>query len=362
MTADERADIVDTLTRVGLSEKEARAYLTILRNGSTTIRVVSEEADISKSYAYDIVGKLEARDLIEIDDHTQPTRLRALPPAEGIENLTAQLQSVEAELDALFDSESVEQQQFSVIKSRQTILTHLNALLDGAASEIVLALPASVLHRVRDSLEAARDRGVFCMLLVTEYDGDVDGEESLANVASIVQTWRAPAPLTLTVDRSEGLVAAADAVVNSNSEEYAIYHAEEHIVSSLFDSFVANYWPMGEQVHVGTTTALPATFTSFRHAVFEATLHLLDGEEIIAEIEVRPTHSDGAFETRTGTIVDVKQSLVRPFSNEFPTQESLVVETADETFTLGGSKAFLEEFEVQQVTFRDVSDPDADRN
>ncbi len=46
--------------RIGLSDKESRAYVTILRNGATTIRVVSEEADISKSYA-DIVGKLEER-------------------------------------------------------------------------------------------------------------------------------------------------------------------------------------------------------------------------------------------------------------------------------------------------------------
>ncbi|MBV0925911.1 TrmB family transcriptional regulator [Halomicroarcula limicola] len=350
MAAD---DVVDSLTRFGLSEKEALAYVTVLRNGSTTIRVVSEETDISKSYAYDIVDKLAERDLIEIDDHVQPTRLRAIPPSEGIENLVSQLHSVETQLDDLFDSESYEQEKFSIIKSRRTIFRQLGELIDAAESEIVLALPASALDRVEASLRAARERGVFCMLLVTEYDGETPIGESVANV---VQTWSAPAPVTLTVDRSDGIVSSADALLNSNSDEYAIYHAEEHIVSSLFDSFIANYWPMGEQVRVSRPEPLPRAFDSFRHAVFEAALHLRDGKRVSVEMDVRPTQSEEPFETVEGTIVDVKQSLVRPFSNEFPTQESFVVETADGSVTVGGSKAFLEDFEAERVTLKSTAD------
>lgn len=349
----EEEEVVESLTRFGLSEKEALAYVTILRNGSTTIRVVSEETGISKSYAYDIVGRLEERDLIEIDDYVQPTQLRAIPPSEGIENLVSQLYTVETQLEDLFDSESYEAEKFSIIKSRRTILTHLNELIDSAESEIVFALPASVLPRVVESLQAAQDRDVFCMLLVTEYDEGTAIGDSIAN---IVQTWSAPAPVTLTVDRSDGLISSADAVLNSNSDEYAIYHAEEHIVSSLFDSFIANYWPMGEQRYVAEKGSFPETFTSFRHAVFDATLHLMDGKVVTAEMDIRPTQSEGPFETTTGTIVDVKQSLVRPFSNEFPTQESFVVETSDDRFTVGGSKAFVEDFEAKSVTLQRASD------
>ncbi|MFC7076149.1 TrmB family transcriptional regulator [Haloarcula halophila] len=342
-------NIVDELTRFGLSEKEALAYVSVLQNGSTTMRVVSEETDISKSYAYDIVGKLEERELIEIDDHVQPTQLRAIPPSEGIENLVSQLHSIETQLDDLFDSESYEQQKFSIIKSRRTILTQLVDLIDSATDEIVLALPASVLHRVEDSLRDAQERGVFCMLLVTEYDDEVEISDSIANV---VQTWDAPAPVTLTIDRSDGIVSSADAVLNSNSDEYAIYHAEEQIVSSLFDSFIANYWLMGEQRHAAQKGSLPATFTSFRPAVFEAALYLMDEQPLTAEMEVRPTQSDDSFEIVEGTIVEVKQSIVRPFSNEFPTQESFVVETPDGTFTVGGAKAFIEDFEARNITLK----------
>ncbi|WP_348533334.1 TrmB family transcriptional regulator sugar-binding domain-containing protein [Haloarcula marina] len=69
-----------------------------------------------------------------------------------------------------------------------------------------------------------------------------------------------------------------------------------------------------------------------------------------------PTESEEAFEATTGTIVDVKQSIVRPFSNEFPTQESFVVELDGERVTVGGSKAFLEDFEATRVTFEGLVD------
>lgn len=342
-------ELVDRLTSFGLSEKEALAYVTILRNGTTRISVVSDETDISTSYAYDIVEKLAERDLIEIDDHVNPTQLRAIPPSEGIENLVSELHTIEAQLEELFDTESYEQESFSIIKSRRTILARLTDLIDAAETEIVLSLPLSALSQVEDSLRAAQDRGVFCMLLVTEYDERSAIDESMANV---VQTWTAPAPVILTIDRSDGIVASAEPVLNSNSSEYAIYHAEEHIVSALFDSFVANYWVMGNQKHVVEKPSLPRSYTSFRHAVFDVTLHLMDGDAIEAELAIRQTQATGPYETIEGTIVDVKQSLVRPFSNEFPTQESLVVEHNDQEFTVGGAKAFLEDFQAKDVTLQ----------
>jgi len=107
---------------------------------------------------------------------------------------------------------------------------------------------------------------------------------------------------------------------------------------------------MGTQKHVGERPSLPQSYTSFRHAVFDATLHLRDGDVIEAKLAIRQTQAPGPYETIEGTIVDVKQSLIQPFSNEFPTQESLVVEHNDQKFTVGGAKAFIEDFQAKDVT------------
>jgi len=137
-------ELVNRLTSFGLSEKEALAYVTILRNGTTQISVVSDETGISTSYAYDIVEKLAERNLIEIDDHVNPAQLRAIPPSEGIGNLVSELHTIEAQLEDLFDTESYEQESFSIIKSRRTILARLSDLIDSAETEIILSLPLSV--------------------------------------------------------------------------------------------------------------------------------------------------------------------------------------------------------------------------
>jgi len=200
----------------------------------------------------------------------------------------SELHTIEAQLEDLFDTESYEQESFSIIKSRRTILARLSDLIDSAETEIILSLPLSVLSQIEDSLQAAQERGVFCMLLVTQYDERSAINESIANV---VQTWTAPAPVILTVDRSDGIVTSAETVLNSNSNEYAIYHAEKHIVSALFDSFIANYWVMGTQKHVGERPSLPQSYTSFRHAVFDATLHLRDGDVIEAKLAIRQTQA-----------------------------------------------------------------------
>ncbi|GAA0464836.1 TrmB family transcriptional regulator (plasmid) [Halococcus dombrowskii] len=340
-------DIIDRLTRFGLSDKEALAYLSILRNGNTQISVVSEEADLSKSYTYDVVDKLEAKNLIEIDDHIVPTQIRALPPSQGIENLVSQLSTIEAELESIFDTENYEQETFSIIKARQTILGKLNDLIGSAESEIVLSLPASALEAVEESLRSACGRETFCMLLITEYGDEFSVDDSLA---TIVQSWDAPAPVMLTTDRSDGVVASADAVLDSNSNEYAIYHAETHIVSALFDSFIANHWQMGTQEYVADAGTLPKAYDSFRHAIFDVALHRAQDRAIEAELSVRPPQTTDPFETITEPVVDVKQSLVRPYSNDLPTQESLVLGSDDHQFEVGGPRTFLEDYEATDVT------------
>lgn len=340
-------EIVDRLTQFGLSHKEALAYLTILRSGTTRISVVSEEAALSKSYAYDVVDELEARSLIAIDDHLVPTQIRALPPSQGIENLVSELYTMEATLESFFDSESYEQETFSVIKSRQTILRKVNELLEEAETEVVLSLPAAAVTSVAPALRAAREKGTFCMLLISGFDGAGDVDDRLGHV---VQTWNAPAPVTLTTDRTDGMVGAADAILDSNSSEYAIYHADAHIAAALFDSFVANYWPMGSEAHVADAAALPETYDGFRHAIFDTALHLAADRSLQAEVAVRPARTSGAVETLTGPVVDVTQSLVRPYANGFPTQESLLVDAGDETISVGGPRAFVEEYEATDVT------------
>ncbi|GAA0265807.1 TrmB family transcriptional regulator [Halobacterium noricense] len=339
------AAFIDELTRFGLSEKEVLAYLTILRNGSTKVSEISTEADISKSYAYDIIDELENRGLVEIHDHQVPTQIEAIQPQEGIEDLVSQLYTIGERLEQLYDSSGRTEQEFKVLKARKTLLNQINELISSAEEEVVLSIPGPLFDHVNTSIKGAYRDNVFSVLMLSDYDG-----QTVDECAHVVRSWDAAAPLILTVDRSYGIVAPAEMLVQSNSDKRAIFHAEAQIVSTFFDSFIANYWPMATQEWISQIHEFPQTYSSFRHAVFDATLELFDHQTIRAEIAMRPAQTSDEFETAEVTVVDVKQSLIRPVTNQFPTQETLIVKRDDIQFSVGGSQAFTEDFEATQIT------------
>lgn len=340
------SELIDELTRFGLSEKEVLAYLTILKNGNAKVSEISTEADVSKSYAYDIIDELENRGLVEIHDHQIPIQIEAIQPQEGIEGLVSQLYTIGERLEQLYDSSDRTKQEFKVLKSRKTLLNQINELISSAEEEVVLSIPGPLFDRVNTSIKGAYRDNVFSVLMLSDYD-----DQSVDECAHAVRSWDAAAPLILTVDRSYGIVAPAEMLVQSNSDKRAIFHAETQIVSTFFDSFIANYWPMATQEWVSQIHKFPQTYSSFRHAVFDATLKLFDQQNIRAKITMRPTQTSDKFETVGVKVVDVKQSLICPVTNQFPTQETLIVKRDDVQFSVGGSQAFTEDFEATQITF-----------
>jgi hypothetical protein len=95
--------------------------------------------------------------------------------------------------------------------------------------------------------------------------------------------------------------------------------------------------------------ALPGTFTNFRQAVHQATCWLRAGQPVSATVAVRPvTAADDPGEL-TGPVVETRQGLVRPETNSYPIQHSLVVEVDGETVTVGGPGSFLEDYETDEV-------------
>lgn len=338
--------LISDLTRFGLSEKEALAYLTILREGSTKVSTISTEADVSKSYAYDLISELEDRGLVNVHDHQVPTQIEAIPPKKGIKDLASRLYSIEEELEELFNTSAQRDQEFRVIKSRSTLLDQINDLISAAEEEVVLSIPDSSFEEVSSMLTDAYDEDVFTILMRSQYD-----EQETEECAHVVRSWNAPAPVILTVDRSYGIVAPAEMVIRSNTDKRAIFHTEDLIVSTFFDSFIANYWPMATQEWVSKIHEFPRTYSSFRHAVFDATLELFDHQTIQAEITMRPTQTNEEFETMEVTVVNAKQSLIRPVTNQFPTQETLIVKKDGVQFSVGGSRAFTEDFEATEITF-----------
>ncbi|MBX0295353.1 TrmB family transcriptional regulator [Haloarcula nitratireducens] len=339
--------LADRLTQLGLSEKEVDTYLSILRNGEAKASEIADNTGVSKRYVYSISESLEDRGFVEVNDHVVPTTIRARPPSEVVESLTNQLSEMESALDSRYSDTERRAQQFDVIKSRVTVVKRLTEYISNAADEVMLSVPQQYLPEIADELEAAVDRGVLALLVVSNAT-DIENED-VAGMASVARSWQQEMPIVLTVDGQFGLVAPADMIIRSNSDQRAIAFVQEQLVPVLSGSFLGNYWPMATELYVAEPRELPATYRRFRQPVLQATLRLRAGDPVHVTASVHPVQADTDVETLKGTVVDTRQGLVEPQTNAYPIEHTLVVDTGEETVTIGGPGSFIEDYEAEEI-------------
>ncbi len=348
-------DLGELLAHFGLSEKEIDTYLAILDRGEAKASDVADAADVSKRYVYSISEELEDRGFVEVDDHAVPTVIRPVDPETVVDRLTRSVEAIEPELRSRYTTTERTGEEFEVIKARQTVVKRIEALLSRAETEVTLSLPAEVLPRIRSTLEATVDRGVLVLLLLGGTDEQQD-IASLAGTASTVRTWDALVPTMLTVDGRHGLLAPSEMLTTSTSETRAIAISQEQLAPVFAGSFLANYWPTAEERYVTAPGDLPRTFEGFRNAVFQIALHQAADSRIEATVSGRPIGDRDLPETLTGEVVAVRQSLVRPVSSTLPIENAFELEVDGDRYTVGGTGAFLEDFEAESVTVRPFED------
>jgi sugar-specific transcriptional regulator TrmB len=338
--------LTDLLRRFGLSDKEVDTYLSLLEHGEAKASTVADAAGVSKRYVYSVSESLEQRGFVEVNDHVVPTTIRANPPEEVIERLRSDVDAMRPGLAERYSRVERHAEQFEVIKSRVTVVKRVRSLLRDAESEVTLSLTAGQIPEISEELTDAVERGVLVLLVVSDADADLDGDDpALAGVANVVRAWSEAMPTLLTVDSRAGVVAPPELLRRSTTDRQAIAFAQEQLAPVIVGSFLGNYWPAATELAVAEPAPLPAEYADFRHAVLQATLRLRAGDPPRVTVAGRFTDSGEAVEL-TGRVVDTKQGMVEPTTNEFPVEHSLVVETDDGDVTVGGQGAFVEDVEA----------------
>lgn len=343
----------DLLSEFGLSEKEIDTYLSLLEHGEAKASTIATAAGVSKRYVYSVSESLAARGFVEVNDHAVPTTIRANPPEEVIERLRADVEAIRPGLEDRFSRVEPDAEQFEVVKSRVTVLKRIRTLIEGADEELTLSLPASLLPEFHEALTAAVDRGVLVLLIVSDAGEETADPSAVAGVASVVRRWGEAMPTLLAADSAVGMVSPAELLSRANSDRQAIIFAQEQLTPVIAGSFLGNYWPVATESWIAEPASLPAEYTNFRHAAFQAMVHRDAGTTLRAIVGGRDTVTGETVEV-DGEVRLVRQSLVEPTTNEFPVQHSIAIETPDGTVTIGGRGAFIEDVEADLVRLEAV--------
>ncbi|RRJ31815.1 TrmB family transcriptional regulator [Halocatena pleomorpha] len=340
----------ESLRGLGFSAKEVDTYLSILELGGGKASTIAEEAGVSKRYVYSIAERLSDRGFVEVNDHVVPTTIRPHSPEHVITGLTDDLEAMQPALESRLSRSPSRSERFEVIKSRVTVLKRIADRIDRAEREITLSIPYRLLDEVADDLRAAVDRDVLVLLLVTGVDPDAN--LAFDGVASVVRAWKQPMPTMLTVDQETGLVVPDKMFTQSNSPAQAIAFEQQQLSPVIVGSFLGNYFPMATPVYTADPVDLPATYRNFRHAVLQTRLHRSAGRSVRARITGHTVSEESAQTELEGVVVDVCQSLLDPQTSSFPVENTLIVESDDKTYSVGGTGAFVEDIEATVVELR----------
>jgi len=101
---------------------------------------------------------------------------------------------------------------------------------------------------------------------------------------------------------------------------------------------------------------LPGSYPTLRNATIQATLHHREGRELTTTITAQDTDTEGLVEMESVPIVEIRQGLLDPFTNEFPIENSLHVEYGGDTVSVGGVQAVIEDYEALDIRLERAED------
>ncbi|MFC6976052.1 TrmB family transcriptional regulator [Halomicroarcula sp. GCM10025709] len=345
------SELVERLQRFGFSETEADVYLAVVERGQATPSTVASAADVSTSYVYDIADTLEQHGVVSVDRHQSPTTIRARPPEEVLGDRVETMRETISAVTDRYEQPAEGFDSLSVVRSRQTLYDRFRQFIGTAESELFITVPADVLPELADELAAAVDRGVLVLLAVGGSTADLPASV-LERVATVSKSWERGMTVYLTIDQSTGIISPSSLLDWKHGDAEAISFHNQSVAVAVESAFLGTIWSASEELVLRRPSSLPRTYDGFRSSVYDAALYTRQGRPVQAEMSARPTGTRDRPSPLTGEVVGVTQNFVEPTGAQFGMQNSLTLDTGDETVTVGGIGAFLEDYEATEVTLR----------
>jgi len=343
-----RERLRDNLDLLGLSSKEIDVYLTILDRGAVTVSRVVDESDVSQRHVYQMCERLDERGLVVLNDHVRPSVVRPQRADSAVGNIGSRLDELQADIQSELAGRDVADLEVELIKSRQTLVKRLRRDIDSAEEEVFVCLPAAVCDQFADALADAVSRGVAVYALVTDPGLDAFDTGVLDGCATLARTWAyEPRPL-LTVDR-ERMVLDDPRLLGDAADGSAISLTRSAVAGNLFSTYLSNFWGIATEVYRCERDPLPSSYPTLRNALVQATLHERAGTPLRATITAESTATGEVVEMESVPVVELRQGLLDPFTNEFPIENSIRVDYDGEVVAVAGVNSVIEEYEALDV-------------
>lgn len=234
------------LKELGLTEYETQAYLALVAGGQMGASDVSTKSKVPYSRIYDVLGRLEEKQFIQIK-RTKPTTYIAKAPTEVIrlirldweERLKESSRVVVEELQPLFERETkVTPRDVWVIYGRASILAKAMEMLDSAKQEVLLSLPSFDLSA--EDVDTVVERVLFVKAKVRILTSSfTEALKELIPDKFEVRTRERVFGAGLVVDQKDTLIMLAG---GEESDEFLGIYSSHAIFAAMSSSYFESLW------------------------------------------------------------------------------------------------------------------------
>jgi sugar-specific transcriptional regulator TrmB len=246
--------VITNLSELGLNKYEAKVYLTLVTEGVSTAKNLSDISAIPYGKVYEIINALVSKGFVMVLP-TKPMKCKAVSPKEALINIRKKQQEkleifeklVLKDLEPVFNKNKAfieTKNNFWVIKGRSNINKNVEALISKAKKKICILSSQEGLKRIgffKELLEEANERKVKILIGGKIEEDNLDDMQNL-NFCDVRHIEDVPCHL-FSIDGKECMLVEPmpddDDLVYGR--DIAVLIPTSSFASFLEDSFISNF-------------------------------------------------------------------------------------------------------------------------
>ena len=245
---------VEVLQDLGLTQCQAKIYLTLCRLGCLDAKTISRNTHIARQDVYRVITDLESSRLVE-KVISRPTKFKAIPLKKGVSFLLKQkqkeLSTIKSQTESLLDNFNpsndelvTEKTEFVWVPSKEAIIYNIQNAIEKAQSSINIVSTYKRISKISvfsEALEGAWSRGVKCRIIMDKPEKSRASDEILNflskdNRCKVRFLPSAPETVMTIYDQKEILL-ITDPTARL-SESPALWSNNHSLISGLGDYFI----------------------------------------------------------------------------------------------------------------------------
>ena len=246
-------DLFAGLQKLGFSQYESRAYVTLLKSPRITGYELAKQSGVSQSKIYEVVDKLVQKELVVAIEEGGAVRYVPLDPMKGVDryrhDYTRALDLVGERLSRLYDEEASGAAYVVTLQRGREIVAKTVEMIGAAETEVVLMLWPEELPHVESVLRSAETRGVAIAMCVY---GDAEpgvGAVYHHSLDDHVRRNQSGRRMVVVIDRREALVShfseSGDATAHWSTNLGFVQMSEDYVRHDIWNArMVQDFGPL----------------------------------------------------------------------------------------------------------------------